>query len=141
MFLLPNVKSKDATPYRVGTRRNYPVVRFGRVALIPDERINIAGSDAHLYLIESGSYGGNSGSPVYFYLGSDREVGSVTVGPPILKLAGVMSGSFVDLQPISVIETATIPIARSNMGIAAVTPAYKLHQILFGSELKKHRGE
>lgn len=128
------------TPY-TGTLRNYPIVRFGRVALITDERINFVGAAAHLYLIESGSYGGNSGSPVYFYLGSDREAGTLTVGPPIIKLAGVISGSFLDLQPIAVIETATVPIARSNMGIAAVTPAYKLYEILFGSELKKHRGE
>jgi len=53
----------------VGAQKNYPIVRFGRVALITDEKIKFADQHAQLYLIESGSYGGNSGSPVFFYLG------------------------------------------------------------------------
>ena len=125
----------------VGARKNYPVVRFGKVALITDEKIKFANQDAQLYLIESGSYGGNSGSPVFFYLGADRTPGSLHLGPPVLKLAGVMSGSFLDLQPVRTIENSGVNIAPSNMGIAAVVPAYKLHELLFGVELKKQRGQ
>lgn len=128
------------SPY-VGTRRNYPVVRFGRVSLITDEKIKFADQEAHLYLIETGSYGGNSGSPVFFFLGSDRTPGSLILGPPLLKLAGVMKGSFLDIQPVSAVETSKVPVAPSNMGIAAVVPAYKLHELLFGAELKKQRGD
>lgn len=128
------------SPY-VGTRRNYPVVRFGRVSLITEEKIKFVDQEAQLYLIESGSYGGNSGSPVFFYLGSDRIPGSLILGPPVLKLAGVMSGFFLDRQPVGLIETSKVPVAPSNMGIAAVVPAYKLHEILFGPELKKQRAE
>lgn len=123
----------------VGTRKNYPVVRFGRVSLITDEKIKFADQEAQLYLIESGSYGGNSGSPVFFHLGSDRAPGMIVVGPPIIKLAGVMSGSFLDLQPVSTVETSRVTVAPSNMGIAAVVPAYKLHELLFGPELIKQR--
>jgi hypothetical protein len=126
------------SPY-VGTRRNYPVVRFGRVSLITDEKIKFIDQEAQLYLIESGSYGGNSGSPVFFYLGSDRIPGSLILGPPMLKLAGVMSGSFQDLQPVGAVETSQVSVAPSNMGIAAVVPAYKLYELLFGEELKKQR--
>jgi hypothetical protein len=57
----------------VGTRRNYPVVRFGRVAMITDEKVKFVDYEADLYLVETGSFGGNSGAPVFFYLGSDRE--------------------------------------------------------------------
>lgn len=128
------------TPY-VGTRKNYPVVRFGRVSLITDEKIKFVDRDAQLYLIESGSFGGNSGSPVFFYLGSDRTPGTLIVGPPILKLAGVMSGSFLDLQPVGVVETAKVNVAPSSMGIAAVVPAYKLHELLFSADLMKQRGQ
>jgi hypothetical protein len=128
------------SPY-LGTRKNYPVVRFGRVSLITDEKIRFADRDAELYLVESGSYGGNSGSPVFFYLGSDRNPGMLVVGPPILRLAGVMSGSFLDLQPVSAVETARVNVAPSNMGIAAVVPAYKLRELLFSADLIKQRGQ
>jgi hypothetical protein len=126
-------------PY-VGTKKNYPIVRFGRVSLISDEKIKFSDGEARLYLIECGSFGGNSGSPVFFYLGADRQAGSLFLGPPILKLAGVMSRTFLDTQPLQVVETAEIPVAPSSMGIAAVVPANLLHEILFGEELKKQRG-
>lgn len=127
------------TPYP-GSLKNHPIVRFGRVALMTDEKIEWQGQRMDLYLIEAGSYGGNSGAPVFFYLGSDREPGSIVVGTPILKLAGVMQGTFLDAQEIKVIETKKVPIALSNMGIAAVVPAYKLHDVLFSEELRQHRG-
>lgn len=123
-----------------GTEKNYPVVRFGRVALVSDEKIPWDGRLMDLYLIEAGSYGGNSGSPVFFYLGSDREPGGLVVGAPILKLAGVMQGTFLDAQEIKAVETKKVPISTSSMGIAAVVPSYKLQEILFGEELLKVRG-
>ncbi|MBO1225485.1 MAG: trypsin-like peptidase domain-containing protein [Candidatus Scalindua sediminis] len=127
------------TPY-LGAEKNFPVVRFGRVALITEEKIEWQGKLMDLYLIEAGSYGGNSGAPVFFYLGSDREPGSLVVGTPILKLAGVMQGTFLDVQEVKMIETKKTPISLSNMGIAAVVPAYKLHEVLFSDELKEKRG-
>ena len=125
-------------PY-VGARRNYPVVRFGRVALITDEKIRFIDREADLYLVETASYGGNSGSPVFFYLGSDRQPGSIIIGPPVLKLAGVMSGTFLDVQPIRAIDTVRAAASQSNMGIAAVVPAYKVWEILSGRELASKR--
>lgn len=127
------------TPFP-GAEKNYPVVRFGRVALVTDEKINWEGTMMTLYLIEAGSYGGNSGAPVFFYLGSDREPGSIVVGNPVLKLAGIMQGTFLDAQKIKVIDTRTTPISLSNMGIAAVVPAYKLQELLFSEELRQQRG-
>lgn len=123
-----------------GAEKNYPVVRFGRIALVTDEKINWNGTKTTLYLIEAGSYGGNSGSPVFFYLGSDREPGSVIVGTPVLKLAGVMQGTFEEKLGLEVINTKSSPASRSNMGIAAIVPAYKLHELLFSEELKRQRG-
>jgi hypothetical protein len=127
------------TPYP-GSEMNYPVVRFGRVALVTNEKIEWQGKQMSLYLIEAGSYGGNSGAPVFFYLGSDREPGVLVVGSPVLKLAGIMQGTFRDVQEIKVIETKQVPISLSNMGIAAIVPAYKLHELLFSEELKRQRG-
>jgi hypothetical protein len=126
----------------MGEQRNYPVVRFGRVALVTDEKIKWHGQKTELYLIESASFGGNSGSPVFFYLGIDSEPGVVAVRHPILKLAGVMIGSFVEWPIVKTVETAKIEVVRSNLGIAAVVPSYLLQEILFSDELvnirKKH---
>jgi hypothetical protein len=71
-----------------GEHRNYPVLRFGRVAMLPGERIPWSDGPSkpaeltQLYLLETQSYGGNSGSPVFFYLGTDRTPGAIVVGPP-----------------------------------------------------------
>ena len=128
------------SPY-LRAERNYPVVRFGHVALVTDEKIPFIGKQ-ELYLIEAGSYGGNSGSPVFFCLGPETlEPGKLVVsGSPIYKLSGIMEGTFRDVAEINVIETKAIPAAYYNMGIAAVVPSYKLREILFGDELKKQRG-
>jgi hypothetical protein len=110
------------------------------VALVTNEKIEWDGQNMNLYLIEAGSYGGNSGSPVFFFLGSDREPGSLKLGSPILKLAGVMQGTFLDAQEIRVVDTAKTTISLSNMGIAAVVPAYELKEILDSDVIKKARG-
>jgi hypothetical protein len=128
------------SPY-LGTKKNYPVVRFGRVALITKEKIRFVDEDLDLYLVETGSYGGNSGSPVFFYLGAERGLGVINVGSPVIKLAGVMKGSFLDQQPIRSAESTSTPVSVANMGIAAVVPAYKLYGILLSEELKKQRGQ
>lgn len=61
-----------------GEHKNNPIVRFGRVAMFPDDPIawvdyqGQVEQHARLYLIETQSFGGNSGSPVFFSLGADR---------------------------------------------------------------------
>lgn len=123
----------------IGESRNLPIVRFGRVALVTPEKVEWNGKKLDLYLIESSAYGGNSGSPVFFYLGSDREPGSLVVGPPVLVLAGVMKGSFQDIKQVQVVNNSPIAVSFSNLGISAVVPAYKLKELLQSPELTKRR--
>lgn len=126
--------------HHIGDDKNHPIVRFGRMALLTDERIRW-GNDARIqtYLIESPSYGGNSGSPVFFFLGPERD-GGFTLGGRILRLAGIIQGTFNDVQPIVSIDTASALVSRASIGISAVVPAYKLRDVLLGQELKKQRG-
>lgn len=139
-----------------GEHQNVPIFRFGRMAMFPDESvpwIDYEGQPqqhARVYLIEIQSYGGNSGSPVFFSLGAsehrtpqDGQPRLLLAAPPLLKLAGIMRGRFNDVQPIQILEnpTAGIPVTTPNIGIAAVTPSYFLHDILFSDELKKLRAE
>lgn len=129
------------TPY-LGKERNYPIVRFGRLALVTDERIDWDGVGTELYLMEAASYGGNSGSPVFFQVGMEalKPKSLILSGDPMIKLAGIMKGFFSDFQPLKFINTDAIPLAPSNMGIAGVIPVHQLHEILFSDELKQSRG-
>jgi hypothetical protein len=133
----------------LGEHRNNPIVRFGRVAMLPEDRITWqetgqAAQLVELYLLETQSYGGNSGSPVFFYFGADRNPGSIIVGPPVLKLAGIMRGSFNENRAIGFVQpdaAPPIPVSSQNIGIAAVTPAHLLYEILFSDGLKKFRSD
>lgn len=121
------------SPYP-GSGVNYPFFRFGRFALITDEKIGWQGKPIALYLIETLACGANSGAPVFFFMESARAPG----GQSVLKLAGVIQGSFDDASPMAGKNKISTPF--SNTGIVGVIPAYKLYELLFSEELKKQRG-
>ena len=59
------------TPY-TGEQQNYPIVRFGKMALITQEKINFDGGKSYLSLIEANVFGGNSGAPTLRLLSFSR---------------------------------------------------------------------
>jgi hypothetical protein len=124
-------------PFAV-TERTACAMRTLRL-LLTDEKIPFNGQQATLYLVESGSFGGNSGSPVYSDIGIERTPGSINLGPHLIKLAGIMEGTYQDIEPLSAMNTANVAVSKSTMGIAAVVPAYKLYNILFSDELVRLR--
>jgi hypothetical protein len=132
-----------------GQHRNFPIVRFGRVAMISSEKIpwrdrpTSPVQEADLYLLETQSYGGNSGSPVFFYLGPDHVPGQIYIGPAQIRLAGIMRGTFLNGSPIQFLQspTASIPYSTQNVGIAAVSPSYLLRDILYSEPLLRLRAE
>jgi hypothetical protein len=117
-----------------GQQRNYPIVRFGRVAMMPDEKVpnNQLAFDA--YFVETFAFGGNSGSPVFFY--------SSTEDRPVM-LAGVMKGYFVDLEPVlsakSIADTKSASMSQNNSGIAIVVPAEHIRRILHSGTIEQSR--
>lgn len=121
----------------IGQARNYPITRFGKVAMMPDEKIPWQDGEgkplemADLYLLETQAFAGSSGSPVFFYLGSNRSPGVLPPGSPIIKLAGVMMGAFKYASPLM-----TADKANQDVGIAVVVPSYHLHEILFSDPVK-----
>jgi hypothetical protein len=123
-------------------RRSNPILRFGRVAMLPEERIKfttnskLPSDNAELFLLESHSCGGTSGAPVFIMAGA-----GLVVGGPDIKLAGVMKGFFNDRSPADFAQAPTAQglVAFQNNGIAAVTPSYLLHSILFSDTARKLR--
>jgi len=128
-----------------GDKKNTPIFRFGRVAMMTDDKFlwQEPGKPAELtqlYLLETMSFGGNSGSPVFFSQGLDREPVKIYTGTDIF-LAGVMRGNFNEPRAGTFIQTPNnvLPVFAQNIGVAAVTPAFLLHDILFSEELKAQR--
>ncbi len=126
-------------PYH-GAMKNYPIVRHGKIALIPKEKIpwsNPAGgySMQDLYLADITSWGGNSGSPVFIRRNGATEQGALFSGVQYLLL-GVMQGYFNSERPATldtaeITDTAHLDVNLSdNSGIAAVVPAQKILDIL-----------
>lgn len=111
--------------------------------VIPDEKVewkqgkNQPPKMLDLYLLECQSFGGNSGSPVFFQLNPFRNLGELRQSQ--IFLAGIMMGSFLNGSEIQVFETDTKAMSLQNIGIAAVVPAYKLHELLFSEEVAKER--
>jgi hypothetical protein len=132
----------------LGEKRSYPIFRFGKLAMIPDEKINSGPLPAEGYLMEAFSFGGNSGSPVFFYPSADNTPGVMVLGPRPIKIAGVMRGFFGDFEPIQLLQTQTevqaqpgapIPVSNGNSGIAFVVPAKFISEILHSAVLESLR--
>ena len=128
----------------IGQKKNQPIIRFGKVALISDEKIEWKEKDKpakfmDLLLLECQSFGGNSGSPVFYQLNPMRKPGQISLGGPVIFLAGIMTGSFLHGNQIQITDTVANLVSLQNVGIAAVTPADKLHEILFSEEMVKSR--
>jgi hypothetical protein len=123
----------------LGVKHNTPITRFGKVALITDEKIDWVTGKTDLYLMEANAYPGNSGAPVFFQVGNERANGSIVLGSPLIKLAGVLSGTYFDRQPIKTLSVSTNQFVTPNLGIAGVVPAYELKEILFSSKLQQSR--
>jgi hypothetical protein len=137
------------SPY-IGYNKNYPITRFGKVALITDEKIQFEESEpkATLFLAETTTFGGNSGSPVFAY-GSNYKINSHDSTDRInfkeqnnipIYMAGIMKGYFQENAPIQFMNTSNMtPTYSSNIGIAAIIPSYLLYEILEGSTLRSFR--
>lgn len=98
-----------------GETANQPIARFGRVAMVPTERVFWEEDFHELLLIEAFSYGGSSGAPVFAFL--DGISGA--------RLLGVLKGSFREVA----VKVQDVLLAAVN-GVSAVTPAYLLEDML-----------
>ena len=122
----------------LGSVRMEPIVRFGRVAKLLQERVNFFGAPEELMLAEVFSFGGNSGSPVFYYEGIDREGGnSIVIGPPTIKLAGVMQGFFFgNKRPIGSAAASGGATVQSPQG--SIPVFHRILELLRSSQPRKY---
>jgi len=159
-FLFPSKESFNSSYVNVGTtlfytgmfspylgyKRNYPIVRFGRVCMITDEKIlfdSTSKEASELILAETMTYGGNSGSPIYSYPDNDFKVpNKLFLGNDSIKLVGVVTGNFGETTSISYKPMSLVtPMYTSNVGITAIIPSYLLYEIIISKEAVSSREE
>jgi hypothetical protein len=119
-----------------GEARNYPLVRSGIIAAMPNEPIRTVARDgrefeAPAYLIEARSLGGLSGSPVIVMFRSHRhDDGSVTHVGGDSVLLGLIRGHWDFRAEVPAEEPPTEALAQVHQGIAVVAPAIALLNLL-----------
>jgi len=116
-----------------GIKRNYPIVRFGKVALLTDELIHTELGLSKNILIECQAYPGNSGSPLFIPTKTKN-------GEIVASLLGVIAGYWPDTQEIYVEDEKSLKVF-SHFGISMAVPAPKISDILYGKEFMKQREE
>lgn len=120
-----------------GKKKNWPVVRVGNIAMLPEEKVSVKMGDKaeemEAFLIEARSTSGISGSPVFTF-GEANKAGVLTVGNRPLSLIGLAHGHW------NLFDEQNTPSERNvNTGIAIVMPARKILETLEQEELKKER--
>lgn len=132
-----------------GTKQNRPILRHGNIAMLPDEPIQIDSGFAHVHLIEARSIGGISGSPVFVRetvsLPARRMDESQTLiignGNAFHLLGMIRSHWDINEQELNSYSGVQNRQRGVNMGIAAVTPAIKILEILNQPHFMQHRAD
>ncbi len=131
-----------------GESRAVPIVRHGNLAMLPNEQLMLKGNvSADVYLIEARSIGGLSGSPVFVRETVRIDLHENATGDKVqlhgagrIQLLGVAYGHWdVDEGKKNSYQIEADSEGGVNMGIAIVTPAIKLLEILNTPELVERR--
>jgi hypothetical protein len=123
-----------------GTRRNIPIVRFGTIAAMPEEPVDVGGQPMEAYLVETRSIGGLSGSPVFTWLLPYAAPGKSVFRDNQIYLLGLMHGHW-DLEKalqdeLTPDKTEDEPL---NTGIGVVVPVAKIVEALKQERLIERR--
>lgn len=112
-----------------GYKKNNPIVRFGKISLIPDEKILFNNVFTDVILCETTGFPGNSGSPMMI----KYKKGNIEH----MRLIGVVSYKYNETNKIG--DKKSIMI--ENSGITAIVPSEYIMQILELPKLQMDRKE
>jgi hypothetical protein len=123
-----------------GTKRNYPLVRRGTLALLTDEYIDTPSGRQKIFIADLQSWPGNSGSPV-FILGGRRD--RPIVAGSNFGFLGMIVASFLNRftvplngeQPARQLETGD----RANTGVTCIVPAAVIEKVLDSAPAQEDR--
>ncbi len=123
----------------MGLSKNYPIIRSGSIALLPDELVPmryIVGSKTvetrqEVIFVDGTAVPGESGSPVFLWPGPRLQGNTFAVGGTKPFVLGILHG-FYPAQPrdVKTIQTGSVQVFAENSNIAIVFPSWKLREIL-----------
>lgn len=124
----------------MGFSQNYPVLRNGTIALIPEEAVPLKyaignktiNTRQEIIMIDAISIPGASGSPVFLWPGPRLKNNAFEVGGQKPYLLGIMHGFYTAVpREISEAESTTTKGSfAENSGIAIVFPSWKILEIM-----------
>jgi hypothetical protein len=132
-----------------GKQRNSPTARTGIISQMPKEPIHIRGIDQECFLVEARSFGGFSGSPVFWRVlpfSGTRKIPNWKHGQIGPLLLGIEVGYILDWSPVC--DPAGRPIMHGavpgqqvqiNTGMMVVVPAWRLVKLLLEGKPMDHR--
>jgi len=128
--------------YHSGSTKISPIVRFGKLALLTNEKTV---DDKYYHFLDSGNIPGHSGSPVFLWTTPTRRQGKLIIGSRIFGLYGVVSGMLEYKKALEVTvpkqtRKQIVPVDARSSGITAIVPIKYLFEILEGYRLKKVLG-
>ncbi|HUP25000.1 MAG TPA: hypothetical protein VNB06_18925 [Thermoanaerobaculia bacterium] len=132
----------------IGSERDEPLVRFGRVSLMPKEALNLGGDDSFASMkfraifAELGSWGGQSGSPVFVYFSVDRGLfagSELQLTIPTPRLLGLIHGHYTVPQKLAGAPATLGVHVPLNSGIAIIVPASEILEVLAQEVATAHR--
>jgi hypothetical protein len=124
-----------------GRTRNIPIARVGNIAAMPEEHVDLGPQmgEQEVYLIESRSIGGLSGSPVYLHTPAFRIIGGdirSSTGLEREYLLGINIGLFEVTAKSDAVPTDEATVQRERFleqmsaGIAVVVPIQRALEII-----------
>jgi len=131
-----------------GKHRNLPTIRFGTIAMMPDEPIIDEGHEQECFLAEIHSTPGYSGSPVIVHLSPDRikhlkiqpKRWPLEEGAPLERLLGIEWSRLKGEVKQFMINGGPINVLIPS-GISGVIPAWKIADVLDNCEKFKMQRE
>lgn len=132
----------------IGQERDAPMMRFGRIALIPNEPIRVPSNgplpsmEFSAFLAELGAWPGQSGSPVFIYFSIDRHLFAgerLQMQIPNPRLLGLIHGHFNFPGSVRSSDGVTAASADLNSGIAIVVPASGILDVLSQPQAVEYR--
>lgn len=132
-----------------GKQQNLPTVRFGQLSMLPLEPIRTGrGLLQEVFLVESRSLPGYSGSPVFI---SPMPFSAVRREHPPAMLLGIDMGHITDQGRVlsrgkTLAQNKCVAVdedwfVETNTGMSLIVPAWKIHETLFVEELVESRKE
>jgi hypothetical protein len=120
----------------VGGSRLEPIVRSGKIAMLPRDQINTTlGKPGRVLLAEVHSFGGNSGSPMFVEEPVNRSVAGFTY-----RFLGVVAGEVFETSDLTLQTTTSYKgNLQANSNVSMIVPAEEVKKMLFTPALVDER--